>query len=109
MSDSENGEGAPRAARRQLGPRYESSDRVTLRHDERTLSGWALNVSQGGLRMIVEDPLQVAEVFDVLVGEAPPRPGRIVWVREEADGRIAGIEFLDAVLDGASPSEPPNE
>jgi len=62
------------------------------------LEGWALNVSRGGLRVILEEKVELGAEFDVTILEpgvdtAPSHPGRIVWVQEEPDGVVAGIEF----------------
>jgi hypothetical protein len=62
------------------------------------LEGWALNVSRGGVRVILEDKVELGAQFDVVVqeaseSEAPSRSGRIVWLQEEPDGVVAGIEY----------------
>ena len=78
--------------------RREVSERVTLKGGEATLDGWTLNLSRGGVRVIVEQPVALGEVFDVTVGLADSSPlarcGRVVWFQEEADGYIAGIAFV---------------
>lgn len=94
-----------RDSRREI--RREVSERVTLRgaglHEEgprqgSVLDGWTLNVSRGGVRVIIERPVALGEVFDVTVGMADASPlarqGRVVWFQEEADGFIAGLAFL---------------
>jgi hypothetical protein len=78
------------------------------------LEGWALNVSRGGVRVILEEKVDLGAEFEVTlssgVGQAPsdasstwpasdggvdvPSTGRIVWVQEEPDGVVAGIEFF---------------
>ena len=65
--------------------------------------GWTLNVSRGGVRVIVEDPVELGKEYQIVVGDglARPRPGRVVWVQDEADGQIAGVQFLDS--DGTPP------
>jgi len=86
------------------GARRESADRVILRRESQELCGWALNVSRGGVRVVLEDPVELGQEFDVSIGAdegTPARKGRIVWVQEEHDGMIVGVAFL-----GASPSEP---
>lgn len=75
-----------------------------FRKDELQVDGWALNMSPGGLRAIVERPLEVGLVFQIAVGESKPeRAGKIVWLQEEKDGAIVGVAFLD----GERPSAPP--
>jgi len=83
--------------------RREVSERIQLRQTDpqgrdRVLDGWALNVSRGGIRCILEENVELGDEFEITVGEegnAPlTRRGRIVWVQEEADGLIVGVEFL---------------
>ena len=95
-------------AMRRGGARREVTERVTLRYEDgRILEGWALNVSRGGLRAILEDKVILGQKFDVGVGtdEVIHRTGRIVWVQEEPDGVIVGIEFTG--LSGTHKSVPP--
>lgn len=76
------------------------------------LEGWALNVSRGGVRIILEENVELGADFEVTItpgaadgvdkaaDQAEGRSampthnvGRIVWVQEEPDGVIAGVEF----------------
>jgi len=70
------------------------------------ISAWTLNVSRGGLRLIVEDPVVVGTAYEVIVGEGQPRQATVVWTREEADGQIAGLKFND-MEGGEVPSSTP--
>ncbi len=93
---------------RRGGARREVSERVTFRtEDGRLFDGWALNVSRGGLRAILEDKVILGQKFDIRLGtdEVIERTGRIVWVQEEPDGMIVGIEFTG--LSGTHKSVPP--
>ncbi len=98
---------------RRVGVRHEVSERVVMREvGEGTdrgppFEGWALNVSRGGLRVIVEQKgLGLGGDFEITVGEDEvSRRGRIVWVQEEPDGAIVGIEFTS--LSGVHRSVPP--
>ena len=95
-------------AMRRGGARREVTERVTLRsEDGRVLDGWALNVSRGGLRAFLEDKVILGQKFEIGVGtdEVIHRSGRIVWVQEEPDGVIVGIEFTG--LSGTHKSVPP--
>jgi len=95
-------------AMRRGGARREVTERVTLRsEDGRVLDGWALNVSRGGLRAILEEKVVLGQKFEIGVGtdEVIQRAGRIVWVQEEPDGVIVGIEFTG--LSGTHKSVPP--
>lgn len=99
-------------AMRRGGARREVTERVTMKsEDGKTLEGWALNVSRGGLRAILEEKVVLGQKFDVALGEDELfRAGRIVWVQEEPDGVIVGIEFSS--LSGthkSAPPEPPTE
>jgi hypothetical protein len=98
-------------ATRRGGARREVSARVTLAVRDgggpngsaaEPLEGWALNVSRGGVRVILEQKVELGAEFEITVadgapmGEAPTsRIGRIVWVQEEPDGVVAGIEFRE--------------
>jgi hypothetical protein len=92
---------------RRGGARREVSERVTLRAETgKTFDGWALNISRGGLRAILEDRVVLAQKFDIRLGsEDQARTGRIVWIQEEPDGVIVGIEFTGA--SGTHESVPP--
>jgi hypothetical protein len=93
---------------RRGGARREVTERVTLKYqDGRVLEGWALNVSRGGLRAILEEKVVLGQKFEIGVGadEVIHRMGRIVWVQEEPDGVIVGIEFTG--LSGTHKSIPP--
>ncbi|MDB4944841.1 MAG: hypothetical protein JWP97_4375 [Labilithrix sp.] len=94
---------------RRGGARHEVTERVTLKDAEgRAFEGWALNVSRGGLRAILEEKVALGQKFDVGVGddaEALHRAGRVVWVQEEPDGVIVGLEFTG--MSGTLKSAPP--
>lgn len=93
---------------RRGGARREVTERVTLKSEEgATLEGWALNVSRGGLRVILEEKVVLGQKFDVALGtdEVMNRPSRVVWVQEEPDGVIVGLEFTS--LSGTHKSSPP--
>jgi hypothetical protein len=95
---------------RRGGVRREVSERVTLRsEDGRVLEGWALNVSRGGLRLILEEKVLLGQKFDVGIGieEGSGRSGRIVWVQEEPDGVIVGLEFTGMSGTLKAVSQPP--
>jgi hypothetical protein len=88
------------------GARHEASERVVLRAPGGDNVGWALNVSRGGLRIVVEDGVFVGQEFEVAIGsddseDRAVRRGRVVWVQPEADGQIVGIEFVEATQPGA--------
>jgi hypothetical protein len=97
-------------ATRRAGARHEISKRVAVKRLRAgaegsaacLLDGWALNVSRGGLRVILEEKVEPGDDVEVtlLDGSANDGPasgrvqvGRVVWVQEEADGVVAGIAF----------------
>ncbi|MBX3189452.1 MAG: PilZ domain-containing protein [Labilithrix sp.] len=95
-------------AMRRGGARREVTERVTLKTESgAALEGWALNVSRGGLRAILEEKVELGQKFEVAIGtdEALLRPSRVVWVQEEPDGVIVGLEFTG--LSGTHKSAPP--
>jgi hypothetical protein len=81
----------------------ELSERVTLRSNDLEASGWTLNVSRGGLRAVVEGPLDLGLEYQVAVGDGPARRACIAWSKGEADGQIVGLRFLD--VEGSVPPE----
>ena len=85
-------------ATRRGGARHDVTARVSLKGKEgAVLEGWALNISRGGIRVILEEKVDLGTEFEVTMnlGEEPTTPvtGRVVWVQEEPDGVVAGIEF----------------
>jgi hypothetical protein len=87
-----------RARRLAGGARREASERVAIRGSGFETSGWTLNVSRGGLRIVVEEPLRLNTEYQVLVGDGEPDLARgmmVVWVKDAADGQIVGLKYLD--------------
>jgi hypothetical protein len=87
-------------ATRRSDARREVSARVILKRKEGLpLDGWALNVSKGGVRVILEEKVALGEQFQIVLTASPasasPHHGRVVWVQEEPDGVVAGIEFCE--------------
>jgi hypothetical protein len=95
------------------------STRVTLKcvggaRGDAALDGWALNVSRGGIRVILEDKVEPGEEFEITLadgalaataaGDSPvstrAQRGCVVWVQEEHDGVVAGIAFKNAFVSG---------
>jgi hypothetical protein len=69
--------------------------------------GWALNSSRGGLRIVVEDSIELNAEYAVVLGDddANPRPCRVAWIQDEAGGQIAGLQYLD--VEGTIPPQDP--
>jgi hypothetical protein len=85
-------------ATRRGGARHEVSSRVSLKSKAGAiLEGWALNVSRGGIRVILEENVELGDELEVTIStgdeSSAPVIGRVVWVQEEPDGVVAGIEF----------------
>jgi hypothetical protein len=83
---------------RRGGARHEVTSRVSLMaKDGSVREGWALHASRGGVRVILEENVELGVEFEVTfsTGEhaGTPVAGRVVWVQEEPDGVVAGIEF----------------
>ena len=76
--------------------RREASDRAVLRAGGGEVSGWTLNRSRGGVRLVIEEPVLPGTEYEVHIADEPARRGRVVWVQTEADGQIVGVQFLDA-------------
>jgi hypothetical protein len=94
---------------RRGGARREVSERVSLEGANGALEGWALNVSRGGVRVILEQKVDLGQEFEVTVGDADRSPlqrrARVVWLQEEKDGLIVGLEFI--AVSGQHRSVPP--
>lgn len=91
--------------RRAGGSRSESTERVQIRRDTFSTNGWTLNISRGGARLVLEDPVELGAEYDVeMAPGADAREVRVIWVQDEADGQIVGIQFLDT--DGSLPPAP---
>ena len=63
-------------------------------------AGWTLNLSRGGVRVVLEDPVELGVEYTITIGpegedESRMHQARVVWLQDEADGQIAGIQFLD--------------
>lgn len=97
-------------AMRRGGARREVSSRVYLHDSNGEIhEGWALNVSKGGVRVILEGAVVLGKEYDVVVGDpdngGTQARGRIVWIQDEPDGAIVGVEFVG--LSGTHKSQPP--
>lgn len=94
-STSEPQAGLP-PTRRVGGTRKEASDRLRFVLGERNIDGWALNRSRGGVRAIIDEVVELGAELDLFIADEPEaRPCRVVWIQEEPDGAIVGLEFLD--------------
>jgi hypothetical protein len=81
---------------------------VLIRGGDFETHGWTLNVSRGGIRAIVEDPLTQGVEYQLTVGDEESgvsRRASVVWLQDEADGQIVGFKYLD----GEEDSDPPKD
>jgi hypothetical protein len=88
------------------GARKEVTDRVVLRDGDAEFPGWALNESRGGIRIILEDRVELGHQYDVKMGNdggSKKRRGRVVWVQEENDGMVVGLEFVSELPPSHAP------
>lgn len=83
------------------GARHEASERVLLRIGAQSIEGWTLNTSRGGARIVLEGRVAVSQELELELADAPSRPARVVWARDQTDGQIIGVEYLD--LPGSVP------
>lgn len=95
MSDSKTP--SPPSSRRSAA-RREASDCVTLRGPGYEATAWTLNVSDGGMRLIVEDVVEVGAELDVEPRGEPARRARVVWTQNEVDGQIIGLQFIEPAI-----------
>jgi hypothetical protein len=86
---------------RRGGARQTVSDKVIFRPLDpakgAAREGWALNESRGGLRAILEEDtgkVELGEEYEIIIGESPPKRARIVWLQEEPDGFVVGVEYV---------------
>lgn len=93
--------------RQEGGARREASERILLKREGFETTGWTLNLSRGGVRVIVEETVEPGVEYQIVIGddESPSRRARVIWVQDEADGQIAGVQFLD--VEGEPPPPPP--
>lgn len=81
------------------GARREISSRITLVREGTEHDGWALNISRGGIRVVIEGRVELGQEYEVRdldpeVAEGGPFMARVVWVQDEPDGAIVGLEFV---------------
>ncbi len=65
--------------------------------------GWALNISRGGIRVVIEGRVELGQEYEVRdldpdIAEGGPFMARVVWVQDEPDGAIVGLEFVGPEL-----------
>lgn len=66
-------------------------------------NGWALNISRGGIRVVIEERVELGQEFEIReldpdIADGGPFHGRVVWVQDEPDGSVVGMEFVGPEL-----------
>ena len=98
-----SGQNAPARTRR-TDARRGVSEKITVKkigeggkEGEVVSTGWAINMSRSGIRAILEERILAGVDYAVTVGEDGTtqltRRARVVWLQEEHDGFVAGLEF----------------
>lgn len=79
--------------------------RVVVETAAGPLSGWSLNVSRGGVRVLVvhEDPVSIVAAFEsrrviVCIDGYGARPARLAWCEMCEGGALFGIAFDGSVV-----------
>ena len=70
-------------------PRHAIAADIVLRLGETCLTARATDLSEGGIKVELDQPEQVGQEARVIVPGIPPMTGRILWCR----GGLAGISF----------------
>lgn len=77
------------------------TERVTFVRGPQKVLGWALNISQGGLRAILDEPVDLGHCYEITLGDLGKRTGRVVWIHEEPDGAIVGVAFVELRIEAS--------
>ena len=96
-------QGLPATRRGGGGARREISSRITLVDGSNEYIGWALNISRGGIRVVIEERVELGQEFELReldpdIAEGGPFRGRVVWIQEEPDGSVVGLEFVGTAV-----------
>lgn len=101
-------DGGDAHTRREAGARHETSEPLVFYQGDRQIEGWALNISHGGLRAVIDERLAVGEELELVIGDNDVRRSvRVVWARAEKGGAIVGLAFLDGTPGSVPP--PPDD
>jgi hypothetical protein len=88
------------------GSRHEATERVTLSGPGFQTEGWTLNISRGGARLVLEEPVDPEAILNLVLGhEGEAMTVRVVWVQDESDGQIVGVQYVG--VDGSIPPPEP--
>lgn len=76
--------------------RTEASERIVVRRGDALLDAWTLNVSAGGLRLVIEEKVALGDILEIRQDTDVWRAAQIVWIQEEPDGSVVGVEYTDS-------------
>jgi hypothetical protein len=76
------------------------------------VEGWTLNLGRGGVRVVLDSAVDLGAEYTMTIEadgehESVTHRARVVWLQDEQDGQIAGIEFLDCEGGVPKPDDPP--
>ncbi len=110
FGEGQAGQTGPSARTRRGDARRGVSEKITVCALEDGSSGalvttgWALNMSRSGVRAILEERILAGVEYEVTIGEVGTsqltRKARVVWVQEEHDGVVVGLEFMTPTTTG---------
>ncbi len=114
FGDGQPGQSSPAARTRRGEARRGVSEKITVcslkdgTSGAVVATGWALNMSRSGVRAILEERVNAGVDYEVTIGEVGTsqltRRARVVWVQEEHDGVVVGLEFLSPTITGEIPA-----
>ena len=114
FGEGQGGQNGPSARTRRTDTRRGVSEKITVcalkdgSSGAVVTTGWALNMSRSGIRAILEDRILAGVDYEVTIGEVGTsqltRKARVVWVQEEHDGVVVGLEFLSPTSTGEIPA-----
>ena len=119
FAEGQSGQTGPSARTRRTDARRGVSEKITVCALEGGSSGavvttgWALNMSRSGVRAILEERILAGVDYEVTIGEVGThqltRKARVVWVQEEHDGVVVGLEFLSPTSTSEMPVAVPHK
>jgi len=114
FGEGQGGQNGPSARTRRTDARRGVSEKITVcalkdgSSGAVVTTGWALNMSRSGIRAILEERILAGVDYEVTIGEVGTsqltRKARVVWVQEEHDGVVVGLEFLSPTSTGEMPA-----
>lgn len=87
--------------------RTEASERIVVRRGEALLDAWTLNISAGGMRLVLEDKVALGDILEIRQDTEVWRAAQVVWIQEEPDGAVVGVEYTDSPRRSSMPPRTP--